>query len=363
MAENSVVSSFQPSLTEWFGQFHHPSKTDMQEEDVKKRDRLAALSRIIGLDYDHVWTFSAVEVFSRAPATETFFKEHAKDLCALRLVPKDPALPKLRTRGRTLEASLSWLYEQKIDPALYNVEVVEHNDVAEYSTIFVVRNDGIFGHVVTGLHHQLTQGDVTGGSWTFQVSPEGTYRWSSRDANVETHVKNILASLLVDDREIQESLRRELSAEFSPSGHMLGYFETLLWPGRLIFIDYNRLLHEMLVPVAPVVEETLGTLSGQCGSAGHIVGRARVIAPEAIEQTRMEEGDILVTQNTDVRFLPLMQKASAVLTEKGGILSHAAIVCRELGLPAVVGIRGLLEHVHDGDKLEVDAGRGHVALV
>ena len=364
MAEKSVVSNAQPSLTEWFAAIGHAKKAELQAEDIKKRDRLAVLSDLIGLDYDHVWTFEAEDVWARASHTEAFFAKHADDLCAIRLVPKDPSLPKLRTRGRSVVASLSWLFEQTVRPADYRVEVVEHSDVAEYSTIFVVRNDGIFGQVVSGLHHQLTQGDVKGDSWTFQLSPSGEWQWSEHDSGVEAHVKNVLASILVDKEEMRARLHDELKTEFASSGHMLGYFETLLWPNRLIFIDYNRLLHNMLPAFAPISDRgEEGALRGQCASAGSLEGVACLVESDDVELATVPEGGILLTKNTDVRFLPLMQGARAVLTEQGGILSHAAIVCRELRIPCVVGIKGLLDRVKNGDRLSVHAESGIVEVL
>ena len=64
-----------------------------------------------------------------------------------------------------------------------------------------------------------------------------------------------------------------------------------------------------------------------------------------------------------VHYLPIMKKASAILTEFGGLTSHAAIVSRELKKPAVVGISGLISTIKTGDMLEIDAGRGIVKVL
>ena len=58
-----------------------------------------------------------------------------------------------------------------------------------------------------------------------------------------------------------------------------------------------------------------------------------------------------------------MKKAKAILTERGGITSHAAIVSRELGTPCVVGIKGLFGNFKDGDLVEVDAKKGIVKII
>ena len=69
---------------------------------------------------------------------------------------------------------------------------------------------------------------------------------------------------------------------------------------------------------------------------------------------------MLVAPSTDPGWTPLFLRASAVVMEVGGYLSHGAIVAREYGIPAVVNIPGLLTAIHDGDRLVVDGDRGRV---
>lgn len=71
-----------------------------------------------------------------------------------------------------------------------------------------------------------------------------------------------------------------------------------------------------------------------------------------------KEGEILVSLQTMVHYLPIMKKAKAILTEFGGLTSHAAIVSRELKIPCVVGIKGLVASIKTGDLLEVDTDKG-----
>ena len=77
----------------------------------------------------------------------------------------------------------------------------------------------------------------------------------------------------------------------------------------------------------------------------------------------MPEGAVLVTTMTDPEFIPVMKKASAILTQISGQLSHAAISARELNIPCVVGIDGLKEILKDGDLVEVDADNGVVNIL
>ncbi|SSW73031.1 Prodigiosin synthesizing transferase PigC [Achromobacter agilis] len=74
----------------------------------------------------------------------------------------------------------------------------------------------------------------------------------------------------------------------------------------------------------------------------------------------MPPGGILVAPSTDPAWTPLFLRAGALVMEAGGYLSHGAIVAREFGIPAIVNVQGVLEHVATGDALDVDATRGTV---
>ena len=80
--------------------------------------------------------------------------------------------------------------------------------------------------------------------------------------------------------------------------------------------------------------------------------------PEDLE--KMKPGDILVTTMTTPDFVPLMQKASAVVTDIGGLLSHAAIISREFNKPCIIGTKIATKVLKDGDEVEVDADKGIV---
>ena len=77
----------------------------------------------------------------------------------------------------------------------------------------------------------------------------------------------------------------------------------------------------------------------------------------------LEEGDILIANSTTPNYIPIMAKASAFLTDEGGITSHAAIVSRELGIPCIIGTKVATKVFKDGDLVEVDANEGVVRKV
>lgn len=73
-----------------------------------------------------------------------------------------------------------------------------------------------------------------------------------------------------------------------------------------------------------------------------------------------QPGSILLSYKTSVEFLPAIIKASAIVTEQVEILCYAACVCRELKIPGVVGVAGIIEHICDGDLVEIDLKKGTV---
>ncbi|MFJ6535800.1 PEP-utilizing enzyme [Paenarthrobacter sp. NPDC091711] len=103
-------------------------------------------------------------------------------------------------------------------------------------------------------------------------------------------------------------------------------------------------------------------LTGVGASTGTAHGTARLInGPD--EFARFQSGDVLVCRTTDPAWTPLFGMASAVVTETGGMLSHAAIVAREFGIPAVLGVRDALGLLTDGGPLLIDGSLGTVTLV
>jgi pyruvate,water dikinase len=100
-------------------------------------------------------------------------------------------------------------------------------------------------------------------------------------------------------------------------------------------------------------------LRGVGASAGIARGPARLIR-ELTEFARFRSGDVLVCQASNVSWIPLYTSAAAVITEVGGALSHAAVVAREFGIPAVVGTSIALSTLVDGEPLEVDGTAGIV---
>lgn len=103
------------------------------------------------------------------------------------------------------------------------------------------------------------------------------------------------------------------------------------------------------------------SLTGFAGSQGKAEGMVRIL--DKPEDGELQPGEILVTATTNVGWTPLFPKAAAIVTDIGAPLSHAAIVARELGIPAVVGCGDATVKLETGDRVLVDGGLGMVEIL
>lgn len=105
----------------------------------------------------------------------------------------------------------------------------------------------------------------------------------------------------------------------------------------------------------------LNTLKGIGCCKGIVSGRATVIhSPQEIENLN---NTILITSSTDPGWVVLFPSASAIVVERGSLLSHSAIVSREMGIPCIVGVKNLLQHIKTGDLIEINGSNGIVKIL
>jgi rifampicin phosphotransferase len=104
-----------------------------------------------------------------------------------------------------------------------------------------------------------------------------------------------------------------------------------------------------------------GAIVGLPVSSGMIEGRARVILN--MEEAELEEGDILVTAFTDPSWTPLFVSIKGLVTEVGGLMTHGAVIAREYGLPAVVGVENASKMIRDGQRIRVNGTEGFIEIL
>ncbi|GAB4061967.1 hypothetical protein GCM10028777_00240 [Angustibacter speluncae] len=163
---------------------------------------------------------------------------------------------------------------------------------------------------------------------------------------------------VLDDGAVRQIARlaREVAAE-------LGGPQDLEWAvdgdGAVWLLQARPVTATASGPAVPVLIGDEPVLSGTGASRGRATGTARVLAGPH-EHERFAPGDVLVCRTTDPAWVPLLTVAAAVVTEVGGLLAHAAIVARELGVPAVVGVPGATSRLAHEPVVTVDGDRGEV---
>ncbi|MBT2216808.1 phosphoenolpyruvate synthase [Virgibacillus dakarensis] len=104
-----------------------------------------------------------------------------------------------------------------------------------------------------------------------------------------------------------------------------------------------------------------GAIAGLAVSSGVIEGRARVILN--MDEADLEDGDILVTAFTDPSWTPLFVSIKGLITEVGGLMTHGAVIAREYGLPAVVGVENATKLIKDGQRIRVHGTEGYIEIL
>ena len=126
---------------------------------------------------------------------------------------------------------------------------------------------------------------------------------------------------------------------------------------------YGEVKEENMLPVFGRQEVTLGdssTLQGVAGGGKVVEGIVKYVTePEDADI----EGYILMAKRTDPGWTVLFPMAKAIIIERGSVLSHSAVIAREMGITLVVGIRGLTKRIEDGMRIRVDGIRGTVEIL
>ena len=120
--------------------------------------------------------------------------------------------------------------------------------------------------------------------------------------------------------------------------------------------------HEIVAYTIKNKKEAQVLVEGQ--SIGQQVAQGKACIIRNVKDIhKMRDGDILITRITDPDWVPIMKKAAAIVTESGGRTCHAAIVSRELGIPAIVGAEGAMKKIKDGHSITIDCSKGSDGIV
>ena len=172
------------------------------------------------------------------------------------------------------------------------------------------------------------------------------------EEKISTLTPEEIGHILIENKDFSEEINKRLNAAF--------YVST---PEISIIYDSNPALQMFSENYKkPERETSQEKLEGMCASQGKATGKVCIVRTLE-DMNNFNGGDILVSESTCIDFVPVMRRAAAILTEMGGITSHAAIVSRELGVPCIVGINSLLKMLQNGQIVEVNANEWVVKVV
>ncbi len=361
----SLTTIHQPSLTEWFHAIGNEADSKaIREEDNSRTERFITLYETFGFPYDRPEVLPAIELAQQSPAFKKVFDKWADLPSAIRLVPTKPGLPKLRDRRQILRNCYEkWFLRQQINYGDYLAEIYRHHEIKEWSTTFIVTKDGIFGEIIRGSASQLTQGETLNPIYQFNYN-FSNWLWAEENTEAQKMMKKIIALVYVPEINKQKILKNKMNVACF-NNYVSGYFEATTLPdGTIFFIDYNRIMPKYIPKI--MISKNKATndeLKGMVVSPGKAIGKVVIANEENLGEVKFDDGDILVCDVTDVRYLPLMRKAGAIVTGRGGVLSHAAIVARELKKPCIVGVSHALSVLKDGNMIEVDAKQNLINII
>jgi len=130
---------------------------------------------------------------------------------------------------------------------------------------------------------------------------------------------------------------------------------------------YGKEAEKIIEKLIPSLDKDIKELHGQGATKGNVKGQCFVIhwdSKDILKEIEdMPNGAILVAGQTRPQLMVAVKKASAIVTDEGGILSHAAIISRELGIPCVIGTKFATKVFENGDLIEVDANKGIVKIL
>lgn len=341
---------------------------ELKRADMKKWERLKDLNRLIGLPIQAHYDFSPEEVIVQSPRAQDFFRRFPSPPYSVKVEPR-PVFEATHVRHRkhhaTREEVIAFVKQLTPDPSHYTVSIWEGFPI-EYSGNLIFASSRGLGEVKQGTPRDLTQGYITEGELIYEV---------------EFDLRDPIASMGKLPSPLSEILAESLQYVRVPNGvavpydtahgYILGYFEFIYHSAKgYRFFDFNTVLMNNWATIAPLLrnrarmgETTVNAiiLRGRSAYPGIVEGRAIVVrGSEDIHL--VQEEDILITPITTTEYVPILSKVKAIACEWGGITSHPAIIARELKIPTIVGVKGLLDRVKTGDRVRIDADRGTVVV-
>lgn len=354
-----------PPITEWFKKMNSPRSKLFIYEDNTKYDRLTVLNKIINTPFTPPIKLTAFDVLQNNVKLKAAIKKQGKKECIIRLLPTKANLPKLRKKGGLLKNTLKWFLQQKINPKDYRVEIVSRCSDVVCASIFIVDDAGVWGEITKGGLSQLVTGKFSKKPTIFYFDFKNWY-FSKTEYSKELKIlKSTIKKLHITDSYNRAKLKNNLASSFTTSNYLKGYFEITVWPKEGIkFVDYNRMQAKVFkeFDVWESIKSRRITLYGIGANQGKRIGSVRIIDDHQ-KNTKLKNGEILVCKMLSIHHLPLMKRSKAIIVERGNVLCHAILICRELNKPCIIQVKNATKQLKNGDRIIVDANKGMIEII
>jgi excisionase family DNA binding protein len=350
---NQIGMEKTTSLQKWNKIIREELKKSLNIEESKDRELIYARLHGLGLPHERNLAFG----FGKFPTKDEF------DIAVNRLglpywisaVP-DPAYNHLNrvSKLRLYEINAGWEFINDLpEKEHYKVIVCQYADepVFKGTAMITPLGNGMAEFVTGDRHYILTRGFTLTDPMLFD---QKMIRRFSRTVSVPKQKKlfNLMRGIY---------------------GHMEFQYGTIEGKKEITFFDYND--EEGYLQIGEIWEDLIRyfkrakktnhkTIYGLPASLGKAEGRCVVVHHETTGMfNEIKKGDILVADTTTPEMTPIMSKVAAILTDLGGVTSHAAIVCRELEIPAIVGCKDATAKLRTGDIVRVDADKGVIEIL
>ncbi|MEK7525963.1 MAG: PEP-utilizing enzyme [Patescibacteria group bacterium] len=355
MSDNNKGVQKTTSLQAWSKLTEEYFGKKLRIEDRKDREIIYGLLKEYNLPHERFYAFKSGDQIKKEE-----FLEAIGDLGLPYWISATPKLG-IEDLGRVSKLGLEnaddgWNFLQSLDRLKdFKVIIMQYPDNIEFKgTVVVSRSlNGIAEFVEGDKHLQLISGQTFTDPMLF--NQQKIIRYSD---TIEKEHQDELFSLISN---------RAGHYEFQ-------YGSTPDKPQSIIFFDFNdelayedvdALFNDLIVYYEKAEEGINGfDVKGIPASLGKAKGKVKIImSSDTDSYGTIKEGDVLVSDTTNPDMTPVMKKVSAIITDMGGVTSHAAIVTRELGIPCIVGTRNATQVLKDGMEVEVDAFSGTIRII
>lgn len=366
----------QTSLINWLTltRKHEQVLLDSIRYDNEKTERLESLHRLAGLPINTTHYINGEDFLLSSKRIQDILVARGGPikLHSFRIAPQEEyagTFAITKKYGVTFAEFAHYFASLPINPAHAVIRITDYRKKLRGAAIVIVNAQGMIGEVTSGTLYTLTYAQELRPAQElapFYLEYGKNLHVLSSDEFLQQLAKRVLNFLKIHEPAMQGQLEK---AGF-PLHHnyLAGYYEYIEGiDGDAAFTDMNhkQITNNIDVPssIAFLKQGDAQSQKSIWGlvahrSAGKLCGTIQIIESPADEN--FTEGNILVCKLTDVHYLPLMQKAKAIITDLGGITSHPAIIARELNIPCLVGTKSATKALRNGDQVEIDMETGTV---